>query len=253
MLAFGEDRFQEMLIEFASIMPKPRAVIAVSAHSLSEDDLFIQSAPTHKIQHDYSGFPPELYKLEYNCPGDPALAETVGKLLLSGGFKIQFDPTAKLDHGVWIPLMHLYPKADVPVIRISLPQKLLPAQILKMGHALASLREDGVLILASGGAVHNLSELQWSQKNSEGKEWAKNFESFVIEALKHKDVNALITAEEILEFKQAHPTLEHFFPLLFAVGATLPNDEVKILLRGIEYASLSMLCFSLNHAQQPLH
>ena len=137
----------------------------------------------------------------------------------------------------------------MPVVRVSLPLNLLPAEILKMGHALAKLREQGILIIASGGAVHNLRELKWSEKTTPGKDWAREFEEWLILVLSVKDVEAMLGAEEHPLFAKAHPSTEHFLPMLFAIGAALTGDEVHILHRGIEYDSLSMLCFSLNHAQ----
>ena len=254
MLAFGEDAYQAMLENYAHSMPKPKAVIFISAHSLSTDKAHILNTEHNKIIHDFSGFPPELYKVQYQCDGDPALAEKVSALLIKDGFQTSFDTDAPLDHGIWIPMLHLYPKADVPVIRISLPLSLTPAQILKMGHALAPLREEGVMIVASGGAVHNLRELKWTHKVHEGAAWAKEFEDWLIFVLSNKNVDSMINAEEHPLFYQAHPSQEHFLPVIFAVGAALPGDELKILHRGIEYSTLSMLCFALNHAQtRPLH
>jgi 4,5-DOPA dioxygenase extradiol len=178
----------------------------------------------------------------------------VADLLNQNGFEATFDFDAPLDHGIWIPLLHLYPKGDVPVVRMSLPLQLEPAQVLKMGHTLAKLREQGVMIIASGGAVHNLRKLQWARKSGGGQGWAKDFEEFLIAVLNNKDVETLLGAHEHPEFLKAHPSNEHFLPILFSVGAALTGDQVKILYRGIEYDSLSMLCFSLNHEQnQALH
>ena len=160
------------------------------------------------------------------------------------------DQDAPLDHGIWVPLRHLYPNGDVPVVRVSLPLSFIPTQILKMGHSISQLREQGYLIIASGGAVHNLRAMKWSEKNGEGSEWARQFESWLIAALTRKDVDALLTAEEQPLFQKAHPSLEHFLPLLFTVGSALPQDQVNILYQGIEYDSISMLCFSLSHEQK---
>jgi 4,5-DOPA dioxygenase extradiol len=254
MHAFGEDAYQEMLAKFSADLPKPKAIIFVSAHSISGEQVHVLRTETNTIQHDFMGFPKELYDIQYTCPGDPALADTITQNLRAGGFETHNDTHAPLDHGIWIPLRHLYPKGDVPVVRISLPIDLEPAKILKMGHTLSQLREHGVLIIASGGAVHNLGQLKWSEKVGPGQDFAIQYEEFIVLALQNKDVEAILHSEELLFFKKAHPTLEHFLPMIFSIGATLPNDQVEILFRGIEYGTLSMLCFSLNHVQnQSLH
>ena len=254
MLAYGEDRYQEMLAAFSESLPKPKAILFVSAHSVSSDQIHVLKTKQNWIQHDFNGFPKDLYDIQYQCPGDENLALEVADLFLKAGFSCAIDTDAPLDHGIWIPLRHLYPKGDVPVVRLSLPLNLEPAKILKMGHTLAKLREQGIMIIASGGAVHNLQKMKWAEKNSSGQNWAKEFEEFLILVLGNKDVEALLGAAEHPSFQKAHPSMEHFLPLLFSVGAALTGDEVKILHRGIEYDSLSMLCFSLNHAQNlPLH
>jgi 4,5-DOPA dioxygenase extradiol len=246
MHAFGEDSFQKMLTDLSGSLPKPRAVVVLSAHSVSTDEVVVLRSKTNTIQHDFNGFPDALYEIQYSAPGDPVLSLEVVGLLRAAGFPTQMDEDAPLDHGIWVPLMHLYPEGDVAIVRVSLPLNLTPAQILKMGHALSTLRERGVMILGSGGAVHNLSKLEWSNKNAAGKPWAQEFEAFLLRALEQKDVDALIAAEENPNFYLAHPTAEHYVPILFTVGSSLPGDQMTVLNRGIEYDSLSMLSFCLN-------
>jgi 4,5-DOPA dioxygenase extradiol len=250
MLAHGNDPYQEMLEKFSASIPKPKAIVFLSAHSLSADQIHILKSEKNRIQYDFGGFPEELYQIKYECAGDPALADQLATLFTEAGFQTGFDQNAPLDHGIWIPLRHLYPKGDVPVVRVSLPLGLIPAQILKMGHVIAKLREQGILIIGTGGAVHNLREMQWSAKNSGGPAWAQEFEQWLMTSLMKKDVDALLTAEEHAHFAKAHPSNEHFLPLLFTVGSALQGDQITILYQGIEYDSLSMLCFSLNHEQK---
>jgi 4,5-DOPA dioxygenase extradiol len=246
MSAFGEDPYQSALSTLARSLPKPKAIVALSAHSLSSNRIHVLKTTQNRIQHDFTGFPHELYELEYSCPGSPEVADQISRLLAQSGLEVKVETDAPLDHGIWVPLLHLYPNCDVPVVRISLPLNLLPAQILKMGHALSSLREKGVLLIASGGAVHNLGELQWSGKNAPGASWALQFEQWLIQSLRNKDVEALMNFEEHPLFHRAHPSSEHFLPILFAVGSALPGDEFAEFFSGIQYESLSMLCFSLN-------
>lgn len=254
MHAFGEDAYQNSISNFSASFPKPKAIVFVTSHAVSSEHVLILKTEKNSIRHDFSGFPKELYDIQYSCPGDMELADKIEERFKVAGFKTLMEYTVPLDHAVWIPLMHLYPKGDVPVTRVSLPVNLEPAQILKMGHTLASLREQGYLIVSSGGAVHNMREIKWAEKQGAGHEYARHFEEFIVLALQNKDVEAILHSDELPFFKSSHPTLESFNPLVFAVGATLVGDNVNIIFRGIEYGSLSMLCFSLNHAQtQPLH
>ena len=254
MHAFGEDAYQDMLEKFAASLPKPKAIVFVSSHSISGDQVHVLRTEKNTIQHDFMGFPEALYKIDYTCPGDTMLADQITQTLRNDGFETHNDTDAPLDHGIWIPLRHLYPKGDVPVVRISLPVDLEPAKILKMGHTISQLRNEGVMIIASGGAVHNLGKMKWSEKVGKGQDYANQYEEFLVLALQNKDVEAILHSDELPFFKKAHPTIEHFLPMIFSIGATLPGDEVTILFRGVEYDTLSMLCFSLNHVQnQSLH
>ncbi len=246
MLAFGEDQFSEMLEKFTASIPKPKAVVFISAHSVSSDSVHVLKCEENSIIHDFSGFPKELYEVEYPCKGSPELADQIVELLKAKQFQTRIETDSPLDHGIWIPMKHLYPKGDVPVLKVSLPLNLTPAMILKLGHALAPLREEGVMIVGSGGAVHNLRELKWSHKTLGGAEWAKEFETWLIDTIGKKDVDSLVNAEEHPHFFQSHPSDEHFLPILCTIGAALPGDELSILHKGIEYFSLSMLSFALN-------
>jgi 4,5-DOPA dioxygenase extradiol len=247
MTAFSQenDPYQDSLHRLARSMPKPKAIVFVSAHSLSSDQVHILKCESNRIQYDFAGFPQELYEISYDCPGSPGIADEAATLFRQAGFGVKLESEGPLDHGIWVPLLHLYPKGDVPVVRVSLPINMLPAQILKMGRTLASLREQGVLLVGSGGAVHNLRELQWSGKNSEGAPWAQEFEGFLISSLKAKNVEAILHFEDHPGFQRSHPSDEHFLPILFTVGAALPGDEADIHFQGIQYGTLSMLCFSL--------
>lgn len=254
MLAYGDDPAQEALSRLARTLPRPKAVICLSAHSISRDQVKVLKTAGNSIQHDFGGFPDDLYEIDYPCSGDPTLAEQIITLLKESGLPATADPSGPLDHGIWIPLMHLYPKGEIPVVRISLPLEFQPLQIMKMGQALSVLREQGVLLMASGGAVHNLRELRWAEKRGSGADYAVRFEEWLISCLQRKDVEALVTFEENTDFFRSHPTSEHFLPLLFTVGSALPNDDFRLVHRGIEYSTLSMLSFVLNHENdQILH
>jgi 4,5-DOPA dioxygenase extradiol len=246
MLAYGEDPFTDTLSNLARSLPRPKAVVCLSAHSVSKDKIQVLRTDRNRIAHDFGGFPPDLYEMDYPTPGEPSLADGIVHLLRSAGLPADADPSGPLDHGIWIPLKALYPDGDIPVVRISLPLGMKPLEIMKMGQALAPLREQGILLLASGGAVHNLTELRWSGKRGEPEAFAVRFEEWLIGALARKDVVSLVAFEDHPDFVRSHPSTEHFLPLLFTVGSALPKDEFQIVHRGIEYATLSMLSFLLN-------
>jgi 4,5-DOPA dioxygenase extradiol len=247
MLAFGDDPQVSAVCKYLQSMPKPKTIIILSAHSVSNDQIHVSAAANLQAVYDFSGFPKSLYEIKYNPFGHPALAQQIAYEFNQSGFTVVNDQSSTIDHGIWIPLMHAYPKADVPIVRVSLPISFAPAQILKMGKILAHHREQGIMIFGSGGAVHNLHMLNWAGKSSAGFEWAKQFETVLIEKLQAGDVQSLVLPEDALpDFIQSHPTSEHYLPILFTVGAALKDDRFHLIHQGIEYGSISMLCFALN-------
>jgi 4,5-DOPA dioxygenase extradiol len=249
MLALADDDFTESLRRFAEHLPeKPQAIVVVSAHGTSNDHSVEVTAGTRNhLVYDFKGFPGELYQMEYPCPGAPELAVKIAGLLSSAAFEVSLDTSGGLDHGVWIPLRLMFPEADIPVIQIATPLRADAAQLLKIGKALAPLRNEGVLLMGSGGAVHNLRELQWHQKNAQAQPWAAEFERWLIKTLIKKDVDALIHfAEEAPQAALAHPTSEHFLPILFTVGSALSGDQAIPIYEGVQYETLSMLSFALS-------
>lgn len=247
MLALAEDSYTEALRQYAARLPRPRAIVIASAHGLSpEGSVEVSGGSRPALSYDFSGFPSELYQLEYPCPGSPDVAVEVAALLAEAGFEVSVSQETRLDHGVWIPLKCAFPEADIPVVQITLPYPTRPEFILKMGRALSHLREQGILLIGSGGVVHNLRKLKWSGKEGPAEPWAVEFESWVMDQLQRKDVESLLQFEELgPQAKLAHPTPEHFFPVFFSVGAAMAGDEAREIYRGVQYGSLSMLVFSL--------
>lgn len=243
-----EDPFWAALSGFAGRIPKPKAVVCVSAHGTEPEGLAEVSANARpQTIHDFRGFPADLYQLQYPCAGDPDLAAQVAQLLSSGGFTAALTARLGLDHGVWVPMMGLYPHADVPVVQVTLPYPADPRHVLKLGRTLAPLRKEGVLLLGSGGAVHNLRELEWSDKRGAPHPKAKAFADWLRERLVKKDVESVVQFEtEGPDASFAHPTTEHFYPLLFTVGAALEGDMLQPVYDAYEYRTLSMLSFALD-------
>ena len=235
MNAIEQNRFTETLRGLAARLPRPQAVCVVSAHWVTRGSEVL-AVPKPRTIHDFYGFPAPLYQVEYPAPGAPAEAGRVAREL-----EIRPDETWGFDHGAWSVLRHLYPQADVPVFQVSLDQGRSLARHLELGSELAGLRRRGVLILGSGNIVHNLRRLQ-GDKDAPPYPWTLEFDGRVKKAIENRDVASLAAPESwgrALE-ALAHPTLEHYVPLLYCLGSTTQDDAVSYPYEGFEYGSLSM-------------
>lgn len=217
----------------AAALPKPRAILAISAHWL-DAPATLGTRTQRELMYDFSGFPPELYRVRYAAPAAAALADQLQQRLPS----LLRDDERPWDHGVWTPLVHMYPAADVPVLQLSMPWRWTPKQMFELGQQLAPLRDDGVLVLASGGMVHNLGRLD-GNGGDKPPAWASNFESWVRDKVANNDVDALLAyRDKAPDLKLAHPTDDHFVPLLVALGAGT-GAKVTFPIEGWEFGSLS--------------
>ena len=215
-----------------------KAVLVVSPHWQTRD-MRVGSSPKPETVHDFGGFPAELYTLQYPAPGEPGLANAAAHLLADAGFATGLDERRGLDHGAWVPLYHLLPAAKVPVFQVSMPVSLTTAQAVDMGSALASLRAQGVAIVASGSMTHNLYEIR--QPDAKPEAYAQEFAAWVRAAVQAHAVQPLINYRaEAPHAARAHPTQEHFLPLLVALGAQQDGDTVQVLDGGITLGVLSM-------------
>ena len=219
MLAVEPGAWGVALHAWAQDLGELKAVVVLSAHWEAPGPVGITSAETPATLHDFSGFPERLFSLSYPAPGAPVLAERIRELLAGSGLSARLDPARPLDHGAWVPLLAAFPDATVPVLQVSLPRPRTPRQIFELGQALRPLREEGVLLLASGGVVHNLRLLDW-EGDSEPAPWARGFEAWVAGRLDRGDYDGIMaevaTAPDV---EKAVPTTEHFDPLFFAMGA----------------------------------
>lgn len=207
------------LRDLGAELPRPRAILAVSAHWLTEAPA-VSAAPRPETIHDFHGFPAPLYDLSYPAPGDAALATRAGELLTGAGFNAGLDRARGLDHGAWVPLMLMFPAADVPVIQLALQPRLGAAHHLALGAALAALRDEGVLILASGGATHNLREFRGHAADDPLEDYAAGFAQWLAQAVERGDRDALANYRRLApEAARNHPTEEHLLPLHVAAGA----------------------------------
>jgi len=225
-------------------LPKPRAILSVSAHWYIEDAAVTVSTAPRTI-HDFGGFPRELYQVQYPAPGDPDFAVRVQKLLAP--VPVRRDDRWGLDHGTWSVLRHAYPHADVPVVQLSIDGRQPPSFHYDLGKRLALLREEGILILGSGNVVHNLHAYAWGRHALEPYDWASSFEKRVRELLLAEDYKPLIAYDTQLGFEAelAVPTRDHYLPLLYIAGARTTPDPIKFPVEGVDGGSVSMLAMQV--------
>lgn len=224
----------------AGPLPTPRAILAVSAHWFVPGTFVTGNAQPPTI-HDFGGFPPALYEIEYPAPGDPALAERVRALL--GPQRAALNAEWGLDHGTWSVLKWMVPRADIPVIQLSIDDRLEMRAHLELGRALAPLREEGVLILGSGNVTHNLADAGRRRQlgSDEAPDWAVRFDDTVRQVAEEHDAERLLGLwPDSEDGRLAHPTPDHFIPLLYAFGAAAPEDPVAFPIAGFSIGSLSM-------------
>ncbi|MBB3103340.1 dioxygenase [Azomonas macrocytogenes] len=220
-------------------LPEPEAVLVVSPHWMTQGDVMVTGTAQPETIHDFGGFARQLYELEYPAPGHPQLAARTVELLRQAGWQAGLDRQRGLDHGAWVPLLHLLPKAKVPVFQVSLPYPLRPQDAFRFGQALAPLREEGVLLVCSGSLTHNLHE--WRRRPDSEAAYVKAFATWVREALAAGDTRRLVDYVHLApEAERAHPTDEHFLPLLVALGARRADDALQVLDGGIVHGVLAM-------------
>ncbi|QTW18337.1 dioxygenase [Comamonas kerstersii] len=224
--------------------PQLRGIVIMSPHWMSPF-VEVMAHPAPATWHDFGGFPPALYQLQYPAPGSPALAQEVADLLSAQGFGARLDPNRPMDHGAWVPLMHLFPQADIPVVQVALPQMADAADVYAMGQALQSLREQGVFIVGSGSMTHNLRELfRGAQPTAD---YVTEFCRWIEMQIQTGDIDTLLQWQERAPHAQrAHPTDEHFLTLYFALGAGGQNAQAEYLSREVMYGTLAMDAFALN-------
>ena len=229
---------RDFLTGLGGELKKPRAIVALSPHWMTGGNE-VKSPPRYTTWHDFGGFPEALYQCQYTPSGDPALAARVMELLKRAGLAAQASEDAKLDHGVWAPLLLMYPGADIPIVQVSATWDT-PQHYRKLGAALQPLAQEDVLILGSGGAVHNLGALNWSGEG-ETASWAREFDDWVAQGVAAGDWDALCDyRRRAPHAERAHPTEDHFLPLFFAGGA---GGRAEALHRSFTYGSLSMAAF----------
>ena len=238
MNAIEESEFSRGWKKAASDMPKPRAVLCVSAHWETKPSAVTAAAQPETI-HDFGGFPKALFDVQYPAPGDPALAREVAALVRKT--MVVSDEDRGLDHGAWSVLNVMYPKADVPVVQLSLDTTRSGAFHLALGAELAPLREKGVLVLGSGNMVHNLGVFDYRKR--EGFDWAVRIDAELKRLIKTGDNARLADYDSIdPEMALAAPTPEHYLPLLYVMALRRPGEEISLFNEKVVMGSMSMTC-----------
>ena len=227
----------------AKQLPTPRAVLVATAHWESNLPMLSGNAKPSMI-YDFGGFPEELYKIVYPAPGAPDIAANALALLKSAGFTAGIDGCRGIDHGTWVPLLKMYPDADVPVVQLSVQPAMNPRHHYDVGRALAPLTKEGVLIVGSGHLTHNLRDWMMSRGHGVGNTrapYAQKFQSWVFDHLAAHDTDALTRyRQEAPDAVRAHPTEEHFMPLFVALGAAGDDAEPERVFDGFEGTALAM-------------
>lgn len=220
-------------------IPRPKVVLSVSAHWYIPGTS-VTAMPAPRTIHDFGGFPQELYRIDYPAPGDPGLAEHVRDLLAP--MSVGADADWGLDHGTWTVLRHMFPRADIPVVQLSIDGRQ-PAEFHHdVGKRLAPLRDEGVLILGSGNLVHNLHAYAWGREERKPFEWAVRFEDRARELMLAGDHRPLIAYETLGEDALLSvPTPDHFLPLLYVIAARREGDAIRFPVEGADGGSVSML------------
>ncbi len=240
------------LARWADAMPRPKSILVLSAHWVEdvENALTMGATKTTPLIYDFRGFPERYYEMTYPAPGAPDLAERVRGLLGAGQWTVKEAPTRGLDHGVYVPLLAMYPAADIPVLQVAIPS-MDPATLVELGRVLAPLRDEGTLIMASGFLTHNMATIPRTELGSLRVDpqalgrpplpWASAMDAWCAEVLAGRDVDALLAYRTLAPFVEtAHPTQEHLVPVCVALGASLGRDEdVRFPITGFVYGSFT--------------
>lgn len=243
-LLLGHHPARNFLASVGADIGRPSAILCVSAH-WETSPARVTGASRPETVHDFFGFPEALYRLRYPAPGHPELADRVASLLKDTGIPTYVDQARGLDHGAWAPLSLMYPNADVPVIQLSVQTEPGPAHHLAVGEALAPLREDGVLVLGSGGATHNLRDIPGRAPDSEPPPYVQAFHVWLRERIVEGNITDLLDyAARAPGARRNHPTPEHFLPLFVPLGSAGASPRGQLLHESFAYGVLSMAAFA---------
>lgn len=241
MLAIEDSAAHHYLRGLGKALPRPTAVIVISAHWESSGGQVVSLAPHPETIHDFVGFPEALFEIQYPAPGAPAAATHAAALLEQAGFGVGRSATRGLDHGAWVPLHLMYPDADIPVAQISLRRGASPAENEQLGKALRTLRDEGVLIIGSGSLTHNLYAFRGASIDADVPSWVSEFGEWMHAGIKSNQHEALRDYRVQAPFAvRNHPTEEHLMPLFVVMGAAGDVQKAERLHASYEYGVLAM-------------
>lgn len=236
MNAITDTAYSRSWAQMGKKLPQPKVILCISAHWLTNGTQVAVTAKPETI-HDFGGFPDELFKVQYPAAGAPDFARLTADTVQ---VKVTEDERWGLDHGAWSVLKHMYPSADVPVFQMSIDYNKPAAYHFELGRQLSALREKGVLIVASGNVVHNLGQVSWNNPNQKF-DWAIEFDDLVKKSVENDNSEPLLAFEKIGALaKQAHPTPDHFFPLMYALGLRRKEDNFSFFNDTFDLGSISM-------------
>lgn len=240
MNALFQNAWTEGWADIGRSIPRPKAILCLSAHWYVPA-VAVTAMQQPKTIHDFGGFPRELFEYQYPAPGSPELAARVREII--GGDVLADEGRWGLDHGTWSVLCHVFPDADVPVVQLSIDETQ-PAEFhYQLGRRLAPLRDEGVLVIASGNIVHNLHTYAWGRRDAEPFDWALRFEETARSLIAAGDHRPLIDYESLgRDATLSAPTPDHYLPLLYVLGAAGEGDEVSFPIDGFDGGSISMTC-----------
>lgn len=240
-LAMENNEYTKFLQNLPQQFSKPKAILLFSAH-WEHGIQSVSGVENYDMIYDFYGFPDELYQMKYPAVGDRKLTKEIETLFAQQGVPCRVDEKRGLDHGAWVVLHLMYPSAEIPVIAMSVNPLLPPSEQYRIGSCLSPLREKDILIIGSGGTVHNLRRLAWNYSHSD--EWASAFDRWLAVQLEYWDLHNLFQYEKQAPFaKEAVPRNEHFIPLLLAMGAADDQRQARLLFQEYQYGNLSLSCW----------
>ena len=241
MNAISENTFTHAMQSLSSQIPQPRAILMVSAHWMTRGT-WVTHMQNPKTIHDFFGFPQELFDIQYPAPGSPEIAHNIAQQISHPAIHLD-DNEWGLDHGTWSVLKHIYPKAHIPVIQLSLDMTQGPSYHFELGQKLKELRQQGILIMGSGNIVHNLKRISWEDQ-APAFDWALEFDEWVKQKAEARDFNPLVLQATSTEAgRLSIPTPDHYYPLLYILGAADKKDSLYFDIEGMQNASISMRSF----------
>lgn len=245
LLVLEDNDYTRFLQRLGSDLGKPRGIVIFSAHWDSPEQLITVDAQ-HETQHDFYGFPEKMYQLNYPAPGDPALSSRISELFKDHNLPHQPVLSRGLDHGAWVILSKMFPQADIPVVALSVDSLRSPEEQYSIGRMLAPLRDEGILLIGSGGLVHNLRLLK---QKDQPEQWALDFDGWIAERLEAWDLPSLYAYEkQAPHVREAVPTYgkEHFIPLFYVMGAADEGRQAQLMIQAYQYGTLSLNCWMLD-------